>query len=180
MASEGVVESLLLGLVIQYPTHQIVVPTHVCVERSSHINKEAQMLFTQLEGTYIDGISLTHGAPGSRSHIWTFAGAVNDFAGADVICACTNSIIHGLILFLLSSVTITSATLVIMMQDIFLGCIIQMTLCLTDRGVVLIASAASSTLLHGFARNYHNQPVTILRLGSVEVKLLTMKMWLFP
>ncbi len=63
----------------------------------------------------------------------------------------------------ISSVTITSATLLIMMQDIFLGCIIQMTLCLTDRGVVLIVPAACSTLLHGFARNYHNQPVTILR-----------------
>ena len=26
-----------------------------------------------LEGTYVDGVSLTHGAVGSRQHIWTFA-----------------------------------------------------------------------------------------------------------
>ncbi len=90
------------------------------------------------------------------------------------------TLIHGLILFLLSSVIITSATLVIMMQDLLMGCIIQMSLCLMDRGVVLIVPAASSTLLHGFVRNYHNQPVTILRLGSVEMNLFPMKMWLFP
>ncbi len=44
-----------------------------------------------LEGSYIDGISLTHGAPGSRFHIWTFAAAINDFDIARVICSCTNS-----------------------------------------------------------------------------------------
>ncbi len=65
-------------------------------------------------------------------------------------------LIHGLILFLLSSAKITS----IMMQDMLMGCI---SLCLTYRGMVLIVPASSSTLLHGFARNYHNQPVTILR-----------------
>ena len=26
-----------------------------------------------IEGSYVDGLSLTHGAPGSRQHIWTFA-----------------------------------------------------------------------------------------------------------
>ena len=29
-----------------------------------------------LEGTYIDGVSLTHGTAGSRQHIWTFVAAV--------------------------------------------------------------------------------------------------------
>ena len=28
-----------------------------------------------LEEIYVDGVSLTHGAPGSRQHIWTFAAA---------------------------------------------------------------------------------------------------------
>ena len=32
-----------------------------------------------IEGYYVDGLSLTHGAPGSRRHIWTFATGV--FAG---------------------------------------------------------------------------------------------------
>ena len=31
-----------------------------------------------LEGVYIDGISLTHGAAGSRQHIWTFATALTE------------------------------------------------------------------------------------------------------
>ena len=26
-----------------------------------------------IDGYYVDGLSLTHGAPGSRQHIWTFA-----------------------------------------------------------------------------------------------------------
>ncbi len=42
VTSEGVVDSLLV--VIQYPTHQMVVPTHMCVERLLLINNEAQML----------------------------------------------------------------------------------------------------------------------------------------
>ncbi len=44
-----------------------------------------------LEGVYVDGISLTHGAPGSRSHIWTFAVAVNDHGVAIDVCYCTNT-----------------------------------------------------------------------------------------
>ena len=31
-----------------------------------------------IEGYYIDGISLTHGSPGSRQHIWTFAGGFTE------------------------------------------------------------------------------------------------------
>ncbi len=46
-----------------------------------------------LESPYVDGISLTHGAPGSRSHIWTYAVALNDFGlvSNSFICSCTNS-----------------------------------------------------------------------------------------
>ena len=29
-----------------------------------------------LEGYYVDGVSLTHGSPGARQHIWTFAGGL--------------------------------------------------------------------------------------------------------
>ena len=50
-------------------------------------------LSSTLEGNYVDGVSLTHGSPGSRQHIWTFAAAFyENFAsyvpGAN--CACTN------------------------------------------------------------------------------------------
>ena len=46
-----------------------------------------------IEGAYIDGVSLTHGAEGSRKHIWTFAAV---FAEARTIfrssqCPCTNT-----------------------------------------------------------------------------------------
>ncbi len=44
-----------------------------------------------LEGAYVEGVSLTHGAPGSRSHIWTFAVALNDFGSAESICPCTRA-----------------------------------------------------------------------------------------
>ena len=30
------------------------------------------MVFISIEDNYLDGVSLTHGAPGFRTHIWTF------------------------------------------------------------------------------------------------------------
>ena len=43
-----------------------------------------------IEGRYIDGVSLTHGAPGNRSHIWSFIAShgenLNDCRG----CPCYN------------------------------------------------------------------------------------------
>ena len=33
---------------------------------------------SNLEGPYLSGISLTHGQPGTRQHIWTFVGALNE------------------------------------------------------------------------------------------------------
>ena len=44
-----------------------------------------------LEESYVDGVSLTHGAPGSRQHIWTFAAAFNEIQPSYSICACTNT-----------------------------------------------------------------------------------------
>ena len=46
-----------------------------------------------LEDPYVDGISLTHGAQGSRSHIWTLVVALNDSPSAQTIdiCPCINS-----------------------------------------------------------------------------------------
>ena len=37
-----------------------------------------------IEDNYLDGVSVTHGAPGSRTHIWSFAASPND-------CPCDNS-----------------------------------------------------------------------------------------
>ena len=45
-----------------------------------------------LEGVYVDGVSLTHGAPGSRQHIWTFiASAYETGANNDYMCPCTST-----------------------------------------------------------------------------------------
>ena len=49
-----------------------------------------------LEGNYIDGVSLTHGAAGSRQHIWSFASTVYEFNDpgffrTDSVCPCTNT-----------------------------------------------------------------------------------------
>jgi len=52
--------------------------------------------FRTIEGNYVDGVSVTHGAAGSRQHIWTFAGAShqsNDSGSTSslsFVCACTN------------------------------------------------------------------------------------------
>ena len=52
---------------------------HVCgrVIAYQHRTTDAFHFFGQvpqtIEGYYVDGVSLTHGSPGSRQHIWTFA-----------------------------------------------------------------------------------------------------------
>ena len=43
-----------------------------------------------LEGPYVDGVSLTHGAAGSRQHIWTFIAAHDDNSIASS-CPCSNT-----------------------------------------------------------------------------------------
>ena len=32
-----------------------------------------------LEGHYVDGVSITHGSPGARQHIWTFAAGIGEY-----------------------------------------------------------------------------------------------------
>ena len=48
-----------------------------------------------LESFYVEGVSLTHGAAGSRQHIWTFVEALyeNSYVGNQYhVCACTNTL----------------------------------------------------------------------------------------
>ena len=48
---------------------------------------------TTIDGAYVSGVSLTHGSPGSRQHIWTFAaGASEDEPTADDSCPCDATI----------------------------------------------------------------------------------------
>lgn len=47
-----------------------------------------------LEGRYMDGVSVTHGNPGSRQHIWSFVAALYETSPSyriQAVCACTNT-----------------------------------------------------------------------------------------
>ena len=47
-----------------------------------------------LEQSYVEGVSLTHGAPSSRQHIWTFAAALYETTSPynpNYNCPCTNT-----------------------------------------------------------------------------------------
>ena len=41
--------------------------------------------------SYVSGVSITHGPPGIRRHVWTFIGAENDVEVSDDNCPCANS-----------------------------------------------------------------------------------------
>ncbi len=43
-----------------------------------------------LDDLYMDGVSLTHGVPGERAHIWTWAAASCDSCSGVGVCPCTN------------------------------------------------------------------------------------------
>ena len=49
-----------------------------------------------IDGSYVDGLSLTHGAPGSRQHIWTFASGITtgNFYSSYLRCPCDNGNTH--------------------------------------------------------------------------------------
>ena len=48
-----------------------------------------------IEESYVSGVSITHGPPGARRHVWTFVGALNEITGnpSDVVnkCPCSNT-----------------------------------------------------------------------------------------
>ena len=75
--------------------------SHVCGRVSAYQSGEpnAFSLFSAeialgLEGVYVDGVSLTHGAEGARQHIWTFVAALseigNELRGPVHRCPCTD------------------------------------------------------------------------------------------
>ena len=46
---------------------------------------------TNIDRNYVDGVSLTHGRPGQRRHIWTFAAALDETTRYPISkCHCTN------------------------------------------------------------------------------------------
>ncbi len=38
---------------------------------------------TSIESRYVDGVSVTHGPPGSRKHVWTFATGISENSGTN-------------------------------------------------------------------------------------------------
>ena len=44
-----------------------------------------------IDSWYIDGVSLTHGTPGSRTHVWSFVNAWTELAGYRAVCTCMRS-----------------------------------------------------------------------------------------
>ena len=44
-----------------------------------------------IDSWYIDGVSLTHGAPGSRTHVWSFVNAWTEDGTDSTVCACMRS-----------------------------------------------------------------------------------------
>ena len=50
--------------------------------------------YENINGPYIDGVSLTHGAPNKRQHIWSFVSAFNEHTGSYQTiynCPCSNT-----------------------------------------------------------------------------------------
>ena len=45
-------------------------------------------LHQNLDGAYVSGLSITHGAPGGRNHIWTYAGGLQESPSDPHSCPC--------------------------------------------------------------------------------------------
>ena len=61
---------------------------------SSHAFFNAlQLDLSTVEEAYVSGVSLTYGKPGSRSHVWTFAGAQSEQEHTQpfLVCSCSNN-----------------------------------------------------------------------------------------
>ena len=43
-----------------------------------------------IDNHYVDGLSVTHGQPGDRTHIWTFAVGADEVSHDTIICPCVN------------------------------------------------------------------------------------------
>ena len=73
---------------VQFPTHELSY-SRVCGQITAFTEGRPDGFMrtnvTDINGTYVDGVSLTHGAP--RQHIWTFAATSSEMLS----CSCNNS-----------------------------------------------------------------------------------------
>ena len=66
--------------------------THVCGRAIGYqyATPDAFRNGSTIDSHYIDGLSVTHGQPGDRTHIWTFAVGIDEVQGATSTCPCVN------------------------------------------------------------------------------------------
>jgi len=104
-----------------------------------------------IDGSYLDGLSLTHGASGARQHIWTFAsglfvGRPSSYSGR-LQCPCNNGNTYRHLLLWAMTIFVR----VLQHPVIGIGSI-PMPFSGMARFVRVVAAAASSTILHGSPR----------------------------
>ena len=61
---------------------------HPCAFHYSHYGYSWSQGF---DGAYVSGLSITHGAPGNRTHIWTYAGGYQESFSSTCNCPCAMS-----------------------------------------------------------------------------------------
>ena len=68
--------------------------THVCGRAIGYQHSSPDCFGTAAPGTidnyYVDGLSVTHGQPGDRTHIWTFAVGITEVYFNSAVCPCDN------------------------------------------------------------------------------------------
>ena len=68
--------------------------THVCGRAIGYQYAYPDAFGTTAPGTidnpYVEGLSVTHGQPGDRTHIWTFAVGVDEVTNNEWVCPCVN------------------------------------------------------------------------------------------
>ena len=68
---------------------------HVCGRVFGYQNGSTDAFLQQggqqtIDGPYVDGVSLTHGPPGTRQHIWSFAAGFRETAVGTFSCPCVS------------------------------------------------------------------------------------------
>ena len=116
-----------------------------------------------IDGSYVDGMSLTYGSP--RQRIWTFASAIDEYPHIySSKCPCTKLMLlsSGQSTYLPTLVMITFVKLVChQVSSIVILSSMLMIHCGMVKVVVQLAHAAHSTIHHGFVNNYLSQLLLI-------------------
>ena len=125
-----------------------------------------------IDGSYVDGVSLTHGSVDFRQHIWTFASALGetDNYHQRYLCSCSNNISWPYSTdFVGNDYFCDSGNRANTFEPYTFTPMIPSGMAMD---VVPPAPAASSTILHGSARPSPSPPLMTWRSGSAMVVIL--------